>query len=96
MTLKNLAYSKAEMEGRSEPKIMEYGEGSKYPYGLSLTLIKHCLEKLGKGAADFEVGETFQATVWFKVESVSTRETAGGERDESVVLTAVSMDLGGN
>lgn len=50
-----------------------------YPYGLSISLGKDELEKLGVDHADWQVGDIFHLHALAKVTSVSSHETEGGE-----------------
>lgn len=95
MTMKDLAYSAADQKEMKE----KYAEmptdysGPKYPYGLELSLDEHCLEKLGKSASDFKVGEDMKVAVMFKVNRVSISEQVEGGKHETVGLCVTGMDF---
>jgi hypothetical protein len=57
-----------------------------YPYGLSINLDEDGLEKLGLSADDLKVGDTKMLIAKVEVTSVSSNETKGGGKSESVCL----------
>lgn len=51
----------------------------RYPWGLSIRLTHHEIEKLGLDYSDWEVGDIFHLHALAKVTSISEHETEGGK-----------------
>lgn len=69
-------------------------DAPEYPYGLSIDLSKESLERLGKSASDFELGEEFEMTVKVKVKGISSSQYEGdSDGHESVDLQICEMEM---
>ena len=67
-----------------------------YPYGLSITLEKESLAKLGKSAADYKMGDKVAISAVAHVKSISSSQYEDGGNHESVTLQITEMDCGNN
>lgn len=67
-----------------------------YPYGLSITLEKESLTKLGKSATDYKMGDKVTVSAVAHVKSISSSQYDDGENHESVTLQITEMDCGDN
>lgn len=92
MSLKSVAYTKAEQKERNSPylKGIEY-EGDKYPYGLRMDLNSDVMEKLdidGLPATGSEV------TICAKAKVVSTSvNDRNGKKEKRMELQITSMEV---
>jgi hypothetical protein len=65
-----------------------------YPYGLSITLEKYALAKIGMDVSDFTIGD--ELTITAKVEVTGLRESESESYTEkSVDLQITDLDMGG-
>jgi len=91
MELQNMKRTKKEnTKGADAPEVAGYEED--YPYGLSISLEKEGLEKLGLDISDFSIGGTVDMVCQAEVTSLS--ESAGRDGDYSSVsiqITDIAM-----
>lgn len=90
--LTSLARTKAERKGGPSGEINAVSQRDKFPWGLSLTLEKESLEKLGREVGDFQVGATVDLVCKARVTRVSSSEGEDGA-DATVGLQIESMAL---
>lgn len=65
--------------------------GPKYPYGLSISLTQHELEKLNVDYSDWNVGDHFHLICMAKITSISENETEKGKNCRvELQITALS------
>lgn len=65
----------------------------KYPYGLSITLEKDALSKLGLAVSDFDMGEEITISAQCVITSLRQSEDRYGD-DMSVGLQITKLDMG--
>jgi hypothetical protein len=89
----NMAYTKAELKERNSPKTrsLEY-EGSKYPYGLCITLESQALDKLGLDTLP-KPGTKMQLAATVVVTSASLNQRQDGEDSKRLELQIEKMGL---
>lgn len=68
-------------------------DAPEYPYGLCLNLDEEGIAKLGMPALP-QVDQTMIITARVKVTSVSSRDTSGGDKEQSVSLQITDMEIG--
>lgn len=68
-----------EMGFTTTPGIASSDNMPKYPWGLSIRLTQHEIEKLGIDKDDWEVGDVFHLHALAKVTSISEHETEGSK-----------------
>lgn len=90
--LVSMKISKAEAKAMMEPSSLAEGDRPRYPWGLSITLDKDALEKLGIADDLPGVGEKYLLIAEVDVVSVSSNESEGGS-NRSVGLQITSMCL---
>lgn len=93
----DLAFTDAEqkeMAADSCCPMPEGYKGPKYPWGLQLTFEDSVLEKLGKTAADFKIGEALDVPVTLRVTGLRATEREDGDMRQSVDLVMIAIDTG--
>lgn len=84
---------KQSAEEAKEDSMSMPGDGSRYPYGLNITLNDEVLTKLGfKGPVTVGTAITFTASA--KICSTSQHEDAEGEPENSMSLQITAMEIG--
>jgi len=88
--MKSMKYSSAELKKRNKLDVpMVGGDQASYPWGLTITLDKEVLGKLGKDVQDFKMGSSL--TITAKAEVVSLSEE---ENRSEVRLQITDLDVG--
>lgn len=63
----------------------------KYPYGLSISLEKEQIKKLGIKMDGLKVGKKGKLTAEYEITSISERQTQGGDDSQSMQLQITKM-----
>lgn len=90
--LVSMKISAAEAKKMMEPSSLAEGDRPRYPWGLSITLDKDALDKLGIDDELPSVGESYVLIAEVDVVSVSSNQSEGGG-NRSVGLQITSMCL---
>lgn len=61
------------------PAVLSPGEGPKYPWGLSIRLTQHQIEKLNLDYSDWKIGDMFHLHALAKVTSISEHENENSQ-----------------
>lgn len=91
MSLVNMKMSPEEAREQYGSSIAS--DAPEYPYGLSITLDEEAIAKLGFPALP-QVDQTMMITARVKVQRVSSVDTSGGEKEQSLCLQITDMEVG--
>lgn len=94
MSLKSVAYTKAELKDRSSPKGCVPYEGEKYPYGMRLDFNGDVMKKLGMKSLP-KTGKEVTITARAKVVSTRISDREGGKPEQNMELQITAIEVTG-